>query len=368
MKQATAIAISGGMDSLVAAHLLQQAGHRVFGIHFISGYERAQTPPLQEGCLRLPAGGDAKKHFRLPPQDPLAGLGRALGIDIMAVDCRRFFEEQVVNYFVNAYKKGETPNPCMVCNQKIKFGRLLEAALGLGAQRLATGHYAECEKTASGRMQLKKGRDPEKEQSYFLAMLDQRQLERACFPLGGLSKKKVAEIAAKHRLAPVSCRESQDICFTKGGHYLEFLSEHGGFTPAEGRIVDTEGRQIGIHKGLHRYTVGQRRGINCPASEPYYVIRIDTARNRLVVGFKEKLYRRQCSIRGTNWIAAKPAEALAVMTKIRYRHEPAASEIIPQAGGRALIRFKSPQPAITPGQSAVCYQGDSVVAGGWIDE
>jgi len=341
-QQTTAIAMSGGMDSLVAAYLLKQAGHPVFGIHFRSGYES--------------------------PQGSLETIGKALDMPIHVIDCRRAFQQQVVDYFIAAYQAGETPNPCMVCNRAVKFGPLLQSARELGAKRLATGHYAVCETYPDGGFRLKKGADPQKDQSYFLAMLGREQLGRAMFPLGGLTKQAVRDIAQARGLSPAAGRESQDICFTRGLHYLDFISRHTDFRPEPGDIVDTSGRRIGRHQGLHRYTVGQRRGINCPAAEPYYVLRLDMARNHLVVGFKNELYRSECRIRHINWIASKPETPLAVTVKIRYRHYPAEASLIPREGDRAVIRFKQPQPAITPGQAAVCYQADSVVAGGWIHE
>lgn len=341
-KQNTAVAISGGMDSLVAAYLLKQAGHPVFGIHFVSGYES--------------------------PQESLESIEKALDIPIHVIDCRRAFKQEIVDYFIAAYQAGETPNPCMVCNRAIKFGHLMEAARELGAMRLATGHYAICETAANGGFRLKKGVDPQKEQSYFLAMLDQEQLARTVFPLGGLTKQAVKDIAQERGLTPAAGHESQDICFTRGLHYLDFISRHTDFRPEPGDIVDTSGRRIGRHQGLHRYTVGQRRGINCPAAEPYYVIRLDMTRNQLVVGFKNELYRRECRIRHVNWIAPKPETPLAVTVKIRYRHDPAEASLIAEAGNRAVIRFEQPQPAITPGQGAVCYQDETIVAGGWIHE
>lgn len=368
-----AVALSGGIDSLVAAFRLKQSGQPLFGIHFLSGYENrpaggsrissdlpGKTPSRGAG---LPPGVSP-----LAPDHPLAAASRALDIEILQFDCRDAFRDRIVRYFIEAYRNGDTPNPCVRCNHLIKFGLLLESARKMGAAQLATGHYAICEKTAGHRYQLKKGKDPAKDQSYFLAMLDQAQLGRACFPLGPLTKGQVRDIAARNSLSPVSGGESQDICFVKNRHYVEFLSEYGEFAPNPGTIIDTAGNRLGTHQGLHRYTVGQRRGINCPATEPYYVIRLDMARNELVVGFKTDLYQSQCRVSGINWIPEKPGKALSVKTKIRYRHEPADSEIIPEDDDQAIIRFSRPQPAITPGQAAVCYQGDAVIAGGWIDE
>jgi tRNA-specific 2-thiouridylase len=199
-------------------------------------------------------------------------------------------------------------------------------------------------------------------------MLNQSQLAHANFPLGRMTKEEVSQIAEANKLVPVSGHESQDICFVKNQHYSKFLDEHGGLKPVPGEIVDVHGKYLGKHKGLHRYTIGQRRGINSPSTEPYYVIRLDTDNNRLIVGSKKDLYRHECKIYQINWIPYKPKKSVRVMTKIRYRHDPADSEIFPTSEDTATIRFSHPQPAVTPGQAAVCYHGDRVIAGGWIYE
>lgn len=362
MIQTTAVALSGGVDSLVAAYLLKKSDHPVFGIHFVSGYE---TPPSED---IFETKDPDSEFFKLSHAHPLSALKDLLDIEIWAIDCRRRFRQKIVDYFINAYLKGETPNPCMVCNTAIKFGLMLESAAQMGASHLATGHYAICEKTPQNRYVLKKGRDGSKEQSYFLAMLNQSQLAHAKFPLGRMTKQQVSQMAATNKLIPVSGDESQDICFIKNKHYSRFLAEHAGLQPIPGEIVDVDGKCVGRHQGLYLYTIGQRRGINSPATEPYYVIRLDTDNNRLVVGFKKDLYRHECKIHQINWIPEKPETSMRVMTKIRYRHDPAASEIFPTGEDTAIINFFSPQPAITPGQAAVCYHSDRVVAGGWIYE
>ncbi len=364
-QQTTAVALSGGIDSLVAACLLKESGHTVFGIHFVSGYESWPPPPAIEQQASSGPGGNC---CRLPENHPLSTIKNMLGFEVWAVDCRSAFKREVVDYFIRSYLKGMTPNPCMVCNQRIKFGVLLQAALDLGAERLATGHYALPEEQPGKGYVLKKGKDKDKEQSYFLAMLNSSQLEKACFPLGSMTKEQVLGKAAERGLRPASARESQDICFVKQGHYIDFLAGHAGILQEPGEIVDTKGRVIGRHQGLHRYTIGQRRGINCPAEEPYYVVRLDAAGNRLVVGFKNELYSFSCRIQGTRWPAGRPDKPLRVHTKIRYRHQPAESEIFPEEKDRAVIKFSHPQPAVTPGQAAVCYQDERIVAGGWIYE
>jgi len=271
-----------------------------------------------------------------------------------------------VDYFTAAYRNGETPNPCLVCNPAIKFGALLDEARRLGASRLATGHYARVEKRQGMRYRLRRGVDESKDQSYFLSRLTQAQLARACFPLGALTKANVKALAATEKLQPLTRQESQDVCFIRDTSYADFLIRTTGIRPQPGDIVDTAGHRVGSHSGLHRYTVGQRRGINCPASEAYYVIRIDTRSNRLVVGSKDELVVESCRVTGINWITAIPESPITARTRIRYRHIAVPSTVSPVGHDAAVVRFAEPQAAVTPGQGAVFYQGDEVVGGGWI--
>jgi tRNA-uridine 2-sulfurtransferase len=289
-----------------------------------------------------------------------------LEVSVFFIDLSEAFRQTVVNYFADAYQHGETPNPCLVCNPRIKFGRLLEEARSRGAESLATGHYARIGADRDGR-QLLRGIDPQKDQSYFLARLTPDQLAAARFPLGGLRKTDVRALAAERGLTPAATGESQDICFIRGMDYAEFLARRMNLAAAPGPIVDTAGRTIGRHPGLHRFTVGQRRGIDCPAAAPYYVIRIDAAANRLVVGTKAELSSAGCRIREMNWIARPPTAPISVMAKLRYRSPAAAVRLIPTPGNGATLVFDTPQQAVTPGQGAVFYDGDRVLGGGWID-
>ncbi|MDM8553090.1 tRNA 2-thiouridine(34) synthase MnmA [Desulfobacterales bacterium HSG2] len=339
--QITAIAISGGIDSLVSAYLLKKQGHKVFGIHFLTGYESGD--PYQ-----------------------IRNIADQIGISVKVRDCSTEFRSEVVDYFTQTYQAGRTPNPCLVCNPSIKFGTILAAARESGASRLATGHYARVTKDDSGRCHLLRGIDPEKDQSYFLAFLSQEQLTAACFPLGNMTKSEVRKLAAKKGLHPEVKEESQDVCFIKGCSYGEFLARHQELAPKPGPIQDVNGRILGEHKGLHLFTIGQRRGINCPASEPYYVTRIDTEQNRLVVGFKKDLLSSECRVAGINWIARKPASPIKVHTRLRHRHKAAPSTLFPIDNNLAVVRFETPQSAITPGQGAVFYRGEEVLGGGWI--
>ena len=344
MISAIAIAVSGGVDSLVSAHLLKQQHGDVFGIHFLTGYEKSAEPG---------SGG-------------IEALGRQLDLPVVVVDLKVQFKTMVVDYFTAAYRNGETPNPCLVCNPAIKFGALLDEARRLGASRLATGHYARVEKGQGTRYRLRRGVDESKDQSYFLSRLTQDQLARACFPLGTLTKANVKALAAEKGLQPLTRQESQDVCFIRDTGYADFLVRTTGVRPQPGDIVDTAGHRVGTHSGLHQYTVGQRRGINCPASEAYYVVRIDTRRNRLVVGFKEQLSADSCRVTGINWIAGVPGGPVQADTRIRYRHKAVPATVSPVGHDGAVVRFDQPQDAVTPGQGAVFYRGDEVIGGGWI--
>jgi len=363
MKQLTAIALSGGIDSLVAAYLLKQQGHNVIGIHFITGYETddgdkisissntdtsPSTPSKKDGC-----------HI-------IAHLENQLGIEVKPLDCRIDFKYKVVHYFTQTYQAGQTPNPCMVCNSIIKFGTVFDFAHKLGASTLATGHYAGISRDNEGRFHLLKGVDPKKEQSYFLALTSQKQLACTLFPLGKMTKSQVIKLAHKKGLEPVRKKESQDVCFIRNKNYGEFLALQKGFEAKPGRIVDVNGNPLGHHGGLHLFTIGQRRGINRPCSEPYYVVSMDPEKNLLTVGFKKDLLSFECRVNNINWINQKPTSPINVHTRVRYRHNAAASKLFPVNEKTARVRFEKPQSAITPGQCAVFYRGDEVLGGGWI--
>ncbi len=343
MKKKIAIAVSGGIDSLTAAYILKEQGHDLFGIHFITGFETSGQ--INTSLIKT-----------------------QIGIPVETIDCSAEFKTEVVDYFTRTYMTGRTPNPCMVCNPLIKFGKILETTRKMGASYLATGHYARISReTATNMVTLKKGTDLAKDQSYFLSFLSQAQLSKAIFPLGEMTKQETRELAKIAGLQPPAKKESQDICFIKGKHYGEFISAATGFSPRAGDIQDKSGSIIGKHQGLHKFTIGQRRGINCPADRPYYVLRIDMDNNRLVVGFEEDLLASECTITNINWIIKQPTGPLSAFTRLRYRHTEAPSTIIPSENNTAVIRFKDPQPSVTPGQAAVFYKGNEVLGGGWIN-
>jgi tRNA-specific 2-thiouridylase len=294
-------------------------------------------------------------------------LADQIGIPLYIIDLRKEFQRVVVDYFIGTYAQGKTPNPCLVCNPSIKFDVLYNKSKQLGASRIATGHYARIDKSNNGRMRLLAGVDDQKEQSYFLSRLSQSQLARIDLPIGSMTKTQTIAIASEKNLVPATSQESQDICFIKNGAYGDFLASQAGFTPRGGPIEDVNGRVIGKHNGLHRFTIGQRRGINCPAATPYYVVRIDTTRNSLIVGDKSDLITSSCRVSQINWIAAPPKGPLPVKIRIRYRHKAVSATLTPEGNDIAEILFKTDQTAVTPGQGAVFYDGKEVLGGGWLE-
>jgi tRNA-specific 2-thiouridylase len=365
MKRLTAIALSGGIDSLVAAHLLKEQGHEIIGIHFLTGHE-TQSPDDHQNITRANTDTANLSVAKSRASNKLSYIADQLDIEVKIIDCSNEFKSNVVDYFIQTYQAGKTPNPCMVCNPSIKFGTVFEFARKLGASTLATGHYARINSDNMGKFHLLKGVDPKKDQSYFLALLTQQQLAGACFPLGDMIKSDVVKLAAKKGLKSIKRKESQDVCFIRDKNYGTFLAQQPKFEPTPGLIKNVSGSVLGKHKGLHLFTIGQRRGINCPASEPYYVVSMDTGKNLLTVGFKNNLLASECRVKNIHWIRETPSHPIKVYTRLRYRHKAAASKLFPVNGKTAIVRFESPQTAITPGQCAVFYRDDEVLGGGWI--
>jgi len=339
-----AVAVSGGVDSLVAAHILRQQTPDLFAVHFLTGFETT-------------AAG---------PPHPVQAIGDQLGIPVHVVDVSAEFRSLVVDYFTAAYSAGLTPNPCAVCNPAVKFGSVLRFAQARGARFLATGHYAAVRQDSGGRYRLYKGADPRKDQSYFLARLDQGQLARALFPLGSLTKAQVREHAAQSGLHPVETAESQDVCFVPRGSYGDFVQAVAPASLEPGPIETVDGRLVGRHAGLSRYTIGQRRGVNCPAAAPYYVVRIEPERNLLVVGARADLLASACRVENINWIAPTPETPIRALVRGRYRTPEAPATLTPLGRFTARVEFDSPQSSVTPGQAAVFYGGTEVLGGGFI--
>ncbi len=348
-KKAVVVAMSGGVDSSVAAALLVERGHLVIGVTMV-----------------IPLDGEAKGSRRAV--EDAAAVAKHLGIGHHVVDVRSRFESLIVRDFCREYAGGRTPNPCVRCNRLIKFDLLRRKADALGAGLLATGHYARIEFDPRRRIyRLRKGRSRIKDQSYFLYALGQGELSRTSFPVGGLVKAQVRKLARKYGLPVALKEESQEICFIPGDDYPRYLVTRvpGAFRP--GPIRDGSGRVLGTHGGIGRYTVGQRRGLGIAASHPLYVLAIDADSNTVVAGPEQDLFRRRLRASGVRWVSGcPPQEVLAVKARIRYRHRECAAMVFPEGKSRAVVEFRSPQRAITPGQSVVLYLGDEVLGGGII--
>jgi len=343
-----AVAMSGGVDSSLAAALLVEKGHQVIGL-----------------TMRLFCHDEDDRDRSCCSLDSIESARQAadrLGIRLHVVDCRRIFRERVVDYFVEEYGKGRTPNPCVECNRCVKFGVLLDMARALGCGRLATGHYAKIV-TRGGRPVLARGADERKDQSYFLWQLTRSQLNHVIFPLGGMLKSEARGMARSLGLPAADRPESQEVCFING-HYADFIK--GRFDQMPGDIVDGQGRVLGRHRGIARYTIGQREGLGIAAGRPLYVKEIDPARNTVTVGDDHELRSENCLVDGVNWMLPRPRRPVRCLARIRHRHAPAPATVRPLSGNRAEVRFDSPQRAVTPGQSAVLYRGEVVLGGGII--
>ena len=342
------VAMSGGVDSSVAAALLVEAGFDVIGVMMRLWAEE------ENRCCAPQAVDDARR------------VAAQLAFPFRLINYETEFKSCVVDYFVAEYSRGRTPNPCLACNRHIRFGRLLEHALALGADYLATGHYARIDR-ADGTYLLRKGADPQKDQSYVLYMLGQNELQQVLFPLGGYTKAQVRQMAHRRGLPVADKEESMEVCFVTDDDYRRFLREHAPHAVRPGPILNTAGEEIGRHKGLPFYTVGQRRGLGIAAPEALYVLRLDTERNALVVGPAGELGQKILTAGEVSYVSGQPpSDPVQVQAKIRYKARFADATWIPLAGKRARVEFDLPLRDITPGQAVVAYQGDTVLGGGII--
>jgi len=334
--------MSGGVDSSVTAALLKEQGYRVTGV-----------------TMRL-------SDWAKDPSEDARRVAEVLDIPFHVFDFKEAFRADVIDDFAREYGAGRTPNPCALCNQRIKFGLLMQKAMELGADFLATGHYARCEKDEAGRFHLRRGADEAKDQSYFLFSLTQERLSRVLFPLGGMTKPEVRALAERFALPVAHKSESQEICFIVDNNYVRFLEEETHIAPKAGKIVDRDGKTLGEHQGFHRYTIGQRKGLGLSHPTPLFVLGVNAARNEVTVGDNADLLRDVLRAEKLNWIAPTPTAPFTTTCKIRYRHAPVACEVIPLDDGAVEVRFFEAQRAITPGQVIVFYEGDDVLGGGWI--
>ncbi|MBI5642383.1 MAG: tRNA 2-thiouridine(34) synthase MnmA [Deltaproteobacteria bacterium] len=360
-KKRVVVAMSGGVDSSVALALLKEQGYDCIGVSMqLWDYSKKEDErgSSSGSCCSLDDIYDAR------------GVADRLGAPFYVMNMEEVFSKEVVDYFVDSYLNGATPNPCIKCNQILKFEALLKKAVGLEADFLATGHYARIIES-DGDYKLLKGVDSEKDQSYFLFTMTEGQLRKVLFPLGGLTKKEVRSIARKYGLKTSDKRESQEICFVEEPSYTDFLSAR--LPSKAGDIIDTGGKVLGRHNGLFNYTIGQRKGLSLSGG-PFYVLDIDTGSNRLVVGPLEKLFSNGLIAGEINWIDKDASKAASsgglknVTVKIRYRHTGAEAELTAADNGKIEVRFNEPQKAVTPGQAAVFYRGEEVLGGRWIEK
>lgn len=356
------IAMSGGVDSSACAAMMVEQGYRCVGMtmRLWKGEEAEQASCSTQSCC----GAESVEDARL--------VADSLGIPYYAINFREEFWNNVVRPFAEAYFSGKTPSPCILCNEKLKFDTLYKKAFDIGASKVCTGHYARIAfHEETGRWNLLRGSDPNKDQSYFLFSMTQEQLSKTLFPVGSYTKDHIRKIAQQANLVTAKKPESMDICFIPDGDYASFLERHFPelCQEAKGLIKSTEGQTLGEHRGIHSVTIGQRKGLGIAFGQPLYVTHIDAESKEVTVGSFEKTMRREFAVQRVNWIAKEPmvGESFELTVKVRSRSPEKPARVTALEGNRAQILYHSPQHAITPGQAAVFYQGERVFGGGWIE-
>ncbi|MCH2266179.1 MAG: tRNA 2-thiouridine(34) synthase MnmA [SAR324 cluster bacterium] len=350
-----AMAMSGGVDSSVAAALLKEQGHEVIGLH-MKLYHGPENENRQKSCCSLDEAIDARSACH------------RLDIPFYVLDYQKEFRETVIDYFISGYSSGQTPNPCVMCNKKIKSDLLLKKADELDCDYLATGHYAKvCFNSENGHPQLVRPQDLRKDQTYFLHGIPAKDLHRLMFPLADIIKPEVRKIANKLKLSAANKPDSQEICFVPKD-YRNFLKQELSTPPEQGDFISVSGEVLGKHLGLPFYTIGQRRGLGVSDSTPYYVVEIDKENNRIVLGKEEDLFSQSILVSSVNWVSIPPPDKpLRVSAKLRYAHQGASASVIPESENQVRVEFDFPERAVTPGQAAVFYQDNILLGGGWIN-
>lgn len=350
------VAMSGGVDSSVAAALLVHEGHDVTGVTLDVWPADQEAPDSAGSCCGLAAAEDARR------------VCHKLGIPHYVLNFRRVFAERVIDHFCSEYLAGRTPNPCIRCNERIKFDVLLRRASELGASHLATGHYARICRTGDGALTLRRAVDRDKDQSYVVYAIGQEKMRKVMFPLGGMTKDQVRETAREAGMRVADKPESQEICFVPDGRYADFVRSRAP-SAGPGVLVATDGTEVGTHEGIESYTIGQRRGLGSNLGGPKYVVGIDASGNRVVVGDERDLYALELIASEAVWCSSvEPRGRIEVSAKVRYRMDASRATVEPMSGDRLLVRFEEPQRAITPGQAVVFYDGDIVLGGATIVE
>lgn len=366
------LAMSGGVDSSVAAHLLQLQGHEVLGLFMHRAGKPAEGAPIapasRTDSAQLEARG-SDELLRGCSVDAVRDAQRIADRLNIALDVAGFDSEfqQVIDYFVAEYGRARTPNPCIVCNRWLKFGRLFDYAERLGAQYVATGHHARRLWGDDGLPRLYRGVDPEKDQSYALFGIEPARLGRILLPVGEFRKTEIRQVASELGFGLSEKGESQEICFVTPGRHAEFVQAQRGFPDTSGRIITTDGTVVGHHSGIERFTIGQRKGLGVAMGVPYFVVRIDAASRDVVIGPRQALERRELTAGTANWLATPPAEPLHCQAQIRYNAHAVPATIWPLAENRLRVRFDAPVTGVAPGQAVVCYDEDRVLGGGWIE-